>query len=94
MEAEIWKKKFECEVEKIVVQSESVQERWNSLEHDLNKAAEKYVDGRKGERTVKKRGGGMKKLRKLLGGKKKGIRNGGNTGTKRIWRHIKCWRRR
>ena len=65
------------------------------MEHGLKKAAEKvcglyvykgerqYVD--KGERNVKKCGGGMKRLQKLLRGKKRGIRNGGKTGAKRIW---------
>ena len=38
----------------------------------------------------KKCGGGMKRLRKLLRGKKRGIRNGGKAGVKRIWRCIKC----
>ena len=49
----------------------------------------KYVDSRKGERNVKKRGGGMNRLRKLLRGKKRGKRNGGKTGVKRIWRRIR-----
>ena len=81
------KEEFECEVGKIMVQGESIQERWNSLEHGLKKAAEKVCGRSKGG---KKCGGGMKRLRKLLRGKKRGIRNGGKTGVKRIWRHIRC----
>ena len=33
-------KEFKCEVEKIVVHSESAHERWNSLEHGLMNVAE------------------------------------------------------
>ena len=35
------RQEFECEVGKIMVQGESIQERWNSLEHSLKKVAEK-----------------------------------------------------
>ena len=48
------------------------------------------MDGRKGKRNMKKCGGGMKWLWKLLRGKKKGIRNEGETGVKRVWRRIRC----
>ena len=39
---------FECEVGKIMVQGKSFQERWNSLEHGLKKAAEKVCGWSKG----------------------------------------------
>ena len=57
---------FECEVGKIMVQGESIQERWNSLEHGLKKAADNVCGRSKGG---KKRGGGTKWLWKLLRGK-------------------------
>ena len=50
---------------------------WNTV---LRMRQRKYVAGQKGERNVKKRGGGTNRLRKLLRGKKRGIRNGGKTG--------------
>ena len=81
------KEEFKCEVEKIMVHGESTQERWNSLEHGLKNAAEKVCGRSKG---VKKCGGGTNRLRKLLRGKKRGIRNGGKMGVKKIWRHIRC----
>ena len=81
------KEEFKCEVEKIVVHGESAQERWNSLEHGLKNAAEKVCGRSKGG---KKCGGGTNRLRKLLRGKKRGMRNGGKTGVKRIWRRIRC----
>ena len=55
------REEFECEVGEIVVQGESAQERWNSLEHGLTKAAAQ-VCGQKRERNVKTHGGGTKKL--------------------------------
>ena len=70
-----------------MVHGESAQERWNSLKHGLKKAAEKVCGRSKGG---KKHGGGMNRLRKLLRGKESSIRNGGKTGVKRIWRHIRC----
>ena len=42
------------------------------------------------EKYLKKRGGRMKRLWKLLRGKKRGIKYGGKTGAKRIWRCIRC----
>ena len=80
------REEFKYEVEKIVVHGESAQERWNSLEHSLKNAAEKVCGWSKGG---EKRGGGTNRLQKLLRGKKRGIRNGGKTGVKRIWRHIR-----
>ena len=74
-------------MEKIVVHGESAQKRWSSLEHGLKNAAEKVCGQLKGG---KKRGGGTNRLQKLLRGKKMGIRNGGKTGVKRIWRRIRC----
>ena len=35
------RKKFECEVGKIMVQGKSFQERWSYLEHGLKKVAKK-----------------------------------------------------
>ena len=54
------REEFESEVGKIMVQGESVQERWNSPEHSLKKAAEKVCGQSK---WGKKCGGGMKRLR-------------------------------
>ena len=42
------KEEFKCEVEKIVFHGESAQERWNSLEHGLQNAAEKVCGWSKG----------------------------------------------
>ena len=44
----VWRQEFECEVGKIMVQDESIQERWNSLEHGLKKVAEKVCEQLKG----------------------------------------------
>ena len=80
------KEEFKCELEKIVVHGETTRDGilWNTVSRMQQR---KYVDGRKGESNVKKRGGGTNRLQKLLRGKKRGIRNGGKTGVKRIWRH-------
>ena len=83
------REEFDCEVGKIMIQGESTQERWNSLEQGLKKVAEKVCGWLKGG-NMEKRGGGMQRLQKLLRGKKKRIRkNGGKTGARRIWRHIR-----
>ena len=42
------REEFECEVGKIMVQGESAQERWNSLEHSLMEAKEKECGWSKG----------------------------------------------
>ena len=70
-----------------MVQSERTEESWNSLAHCLKKVAEKVCGQSKED---KKHGGGMKRLPRLLRGKKRGIRNGGKTETKRICRRIRC----
>ena len=49
------RQEFECVVGKIMVHGESVEERWNSLEHGLKRAAEKVClwsrGGKKHEET-------------------------------------------
>ena len=81
------REEFKYEVEKIVVHGESTQERWNSFGTRSQECSRESMWMVKGG---KKCGGGTNRLRKLLRGKKRGIRNGGKTGVKRIWRHIRC----
>ena len=83
------KEEFKCEVEKIVVHGESAQERWNSLKHGLKNAAEKVCGWSKGGKK-REETWWWNRLQKLLRGKKRGIRNGGKTGVKRILRRIRC----
>ena len=66
---------------------ESAEERWNSLEHDLKNAAEKVCGWSKGGKKCEETLWWMKRLWKLLRGKKRSIRNGGKMEAKRILRH-------
>ena len=74
-----------------MVHGESTQERWNSLEHSVKNAAEKAC-GRSKE--GKKRGGEKwwwnEQVAEVIKTKKRGIKNGGKTGVKRIWKCIRC----
>ena len=84
------KEEFKYEVEKIVVHGESAQERWNSLEHSLKNAAEKVCGWSKGGKKREETWWWNERVAEVIKKKKRGIRNGGKTGVKRIWRHIRC----
>ena len=59
-----------------MVQSESIQERWNSLEHGLKKAAEKVCGWSKGEKKCEEAWWWNKEVVKVIKRKKRSIRNG------------------
>ena len=83
------REEFECEVEKIMVHGKSIQERWNSLEHGLQKAAEKVCGWSKGGKKREETKWWLnEEVAEVIKRKKRGIRNGGKSGAKRIWRRI------
>ena len=71
-------------------QDESIQERLNSLEHGLQKAAEKVSAWSKGAKKREETWWWNEGVAKVIKRKKRGIRNGGKTEAKRIWRCIRC----
>ena len=78
------REEFECEVGKIMKRSGQMKFFETHFEESGRKSMWTV------ERNVKKHGGGTKKLWKLLRGEKKGIRNKGKAGMKRIWQNRRC----
>ena len=71
-----------------MVQGKCAQERWNSLEHNLKKVAEEVCGQLKGGKKCEETWWN-EEVAQVIKGKKRGLSNGGKTGAKRIWRHIK-----
>ena len=73
-----------------MVRGDSDQEKWNSLEHSLKKVAEKVCGRSKGRKKREEMWWWNQQVVEVIKWKKRDIRNGGKTGVKRIWRHIRC----